>query len=167
MTPDIIIREETDADILAIREVTVAAFDTPENEHLTEHLIVEALRAADAMTVSMVAEVDGRVVGHVAFSPVTISDGATHWYGLGPISVLPEYQRKGIGAALIHKGLTRLKTLDAKGCCLVGHPAYYVRFGFENVAGLVYEGVSPKVFFALSFDGRFRRGPWRFMKGSM
>jgi len=165
MKPAFTIRNETDVDVHAITQVTVAAFDTPENEHLTEHLIVEALRAADALTVSLVAEVGGRVVGHIAFSPVSISDGTMCWYGLGPVSVLPEYQRKGIGTALIHEGLARLKELNAKGCCLVGHPEYYARFGFRNVVGLVYEGVSQEVFFALPFDGRLPRGTVTFHEG--
>jgi len=165
MNPAIVIRDETDADVNAITEVTVAAFKTLEISNHTEQFIVEALRAAKALTLSLVAEVDGRVVGHIAFSPVTMSDGAMHWYGLGPVSVLPEYQRKGIGKALIREGLARLKDLDAKGCCLVGHPQYYRKFGFENVAGLGHEGVPPEVFFALSFDGRFPQGKVTFHEG--
>ena len=165
MNPAIIIRNETDADVSTITEVTVAAFKTLEISNHTEQFIIEALRAAKALTLSLVAEVDGRVVGHIAFSPVTISDGTMHWYGLGPVSVLPEYQRKGIGKALIQKGLSRLKDLDAKGCCLVGHPQYYRKFGFENVAGLVHEGVPQEVFFALSFDGRFPYGNVTFHEG--
>ena len=113
----------------------------------------------------MVAEMDGRVVGHIAFSPVVISDGTDNWYGLGPVSVLPMYQRMGIGKALIHEGLSRLKDLDAKGCCLVGHPEYYRKFGFENVAGLGLEGVPQEVFFALSFDGRKPHGNVTFHEG--
>lgn len=153
-----IIRDETRADEHAIDDVTVAAFEAlPVSSH-TEQFIVRALRAAKALTVSLVAELDGCVVGHVAFSPVTLSDGTTRWYGLGPVSVLPQYQRRGIGQALIREGLSRLQALQARGCCLVGHPGYYRRFGFGNVPGLVYEGVPPEVFFALSFDGRVPRG---------
>lgn len=153
-----IIRDETRADEHAIDDVTVAAFEAlPVSSH-TEQFIVQALRAAKALTVSLVAELDGCVVGHVAFSPVTLSDGTTRWYGLGPVSVLPHYQRRGIGQALIREGLSRLEALQARGCCLVGHPGYYRRFGFGNVPGLVYEGVPPEVFFALSFDGRVPRG---------
>ena len=100
MNPAIIIRNETDADVSTITEVTVAAFRTLETSNHTEQFIIEALRAAKALTLSLVAEVDGRMVGHIAFSPVTISDSTMHWYGLGPVSVLPEYQRKGIGKAL-------------------------------------------------------------------
>ena len=165
MNPKIVIRSEIGADVSAISEVTVAAFKTLEISNHTEQFIIEALRAARALVVSLVAEMDGRVVGHIAFSPVTISDGTRDWYGLGPVSVLPAYQRQGIGKALIQEGLSRLRDLDAKGCCLVGHPQYYRKFGFENVAGLVHEGVPQEVFFALSFDGRFPQGNVTFHEG--
>jgi len=158
MNQHVVIRDETEADVSAITEVTIAAFETLEISNQTEQYIIEALRAAKALTVSLVAEVDGRVVGHIAFSPVTISDGSRNWYGLGPVSVLPDYQRKGIGGALISEGLSRLKMLDAQGCCLVGHPGYYKRFGFENMPGLVHEGVPQEVFFALSFAGHTPQG---------
>ena len=159
------IRTETSADSEAIGEVTVEAFRSLEISEHTEQFIVEALRAAGALTVSLVAEVDGRVVGHVAFSPVTISDGTTNWYGLGPVSVLPQCQRQGIGKALIGEGLSRLRGLGARGCCLVGHPAYYRKLGFENPAGLVVEGVPPEVFLALSFDGKTPQGTVTFHEG--
>jgi putative acetyltransferase len=161
----IVIRDETAADLAAISEVTAAAFETMEISSHTEQFIIDALRSAEALTLSLVAEVDGRVVGHIAFSPVSISDGTRDWYGLGPVSVLPEYQRRGIGKALIRRGLSRLKSQNAKGCCLVGHPQYYRKFGFENVAGLVHEGVPPEVFFALSFDGRLPQGVVLFHAG--
>ncbi len=137
----IVIRDETESDAAVITQLTVAAFETMEISNHTEQFIIEALRSARALTLSLVAEVDGRVVGHIAFSPVAISDGTKNWYGLGPVSVLPEYQRRGIGKALIQEGLSRLRKLSAKGCCLVGHPQYYRKFGFENVTGLVDEGV--------------------------
>ena len=157
-TQAISIRDETTADAAVITEVTAAAFETLEISSHTEQFIIEALRSAGALTVSLVAEVAGRVVGHIAFSPVTISDGTKNWYGLGPVSVLPEYQRRGIGKALIQEGLSRLKEQGAKGCCLVGHPQYYRKFGFQNVSGLNHEGVPQEVFFALSFDGHFPQG---------
>jgi putative acetyltransferase len=164
-TQKIVIRDETKEDVGLITEVTVAAFAAMEISSHTEQFVIVALRAAKALTLSLVAEVDGRLVGHIAFSPVTISDGTLHWFGLGPVSVLPEHQRKGIGKALIQEGLSRLKDLGAKGCCLVGHPQYYRKFGFENVAGLVHEGVPQEVFFALSFDGRFAHGNVTFHEG--
>ena len=158
MGQNIVIRNETPEDGCEITEVTIAAFDTLAISDHTEHFVIEALRAAHALVISLVAEVDGRVLGHIAFSPVTISDGAHDWYGLGPVSVLPEHQRKGIGTALIEEGLSRLRELGARGCCLVGHPGYYGRFGFENPPGLGCEGVPPEVFFAMSFDGHVPQG---------
>lgn len=165
MIQEIVIRNETDADVGTITEVTIAAFKTLEISNHTEQFIIEALRAAKALAVSLVAEADGRVIGHIAFSPVTISDGTPNWYGLGPISVLPEYQRQGIGKALIREGLSRLKDLNAQGCCLVGHPEYYRKFGFTNISGLVHVGVPQEVFFALSFDGHIPQGIVTFHEG--
>jgi putative acetyltransferase len=96
------------------------------------------------VTVSLVAEVDGRVIGHLAFSPVTLSEGAQNGYGLGPVSVAPAYQRQGVGQALMREGLSRLKDMKAQGYCLVGHPDDYRKFGFKNRSGLVHEGVPPE-----------------------
>jgi len=158
MNTRVVIRDETDADVGVISDVTIAAFKTLEISNHTEQFIIEALRVAKALTVSLVAEIDGRVVGHIAFSPVNISDGTRDWYGLGPVSVLPEYQRRGIGKSLIREGLSRLKDLNARGCCLVGHPDYYKRLGFKNILGLVHEGVPPEVFLALSLDGHIPQG---------
>lgn len=160
-----VIRNETDADIGAISEVTIAAFETLQISNHTEQFIIEALRAAKALAVSLVAELDGRVIGHIAFSAVTISDGTRNWYGLGPVSVSPEYQRKGVGKALIQEGLSRLKNLNAQGCCVVGHPEYYRKFGFRNVPGLVIEGVPQEVFFALAFGGHTPEGTFTFHDG--
>jgi putative acetyltransferase len=154
-----------DDDASTITEVTITAFKTLAISNHTEQFIIEALRAADALTVSLVAEVNGRVIGHIAFSPVTISDGTPNWYGLGPVSVLPEHQRQGIGKALIWEGLSRLKDLNARGCCLVGHPDYYKKFGFKNISGLMLEGVPQEVFFALSFDGHTPQGTVTFHEG--
>jgi putative acetyltransferase len=165
MKPEIFVRSERDADIDAISEVTVAAFKTLEIGNHTEQFIITALRAAKALTVSLVAEVNGRVVGHVAFSPVSISDGTQNWYGVGPVSVLPAYQRQGIGKALIREGLSRLKDLNAGGCCLVGHPEYYRQFGFKNIPGLTHDGVPDEVFLALPFEGRTPQGTVEFHEG--
>ena len=152
------IRDEVPADADAIAAVTVAAFRPLEVSGHTEQFIVAALRAAKALALSLVAERDGRIVGHIAFSPVTISDGTRGWYGLGPISVLPAYQRQGIGKALMHEGLARLEKMHARGCCLVGHPDYYRKFGFRNAPGLLLEGVPPEFFFTLPFGGPVPQG---------
>ncbi len=161
------LRPETPADSAAITEVTVAAFQTLDISSHTEQLIVEALRAAGALSISLVAEADGRVIGHIAFSPVSISDGTAGWYGLGPVSVLPAYQRLGVGNALINEGLARLKAMGAQGCCLVGHPDYYPRFGFVNTADLTLDGVPPEVFFVLAFDSRIPPGKVTFHSAFM
>jgi putative acetyltransferase len=135
MNPATIIRNETDADIDAITEVTMAAFETLEISNHTEQFIIETL------------------------------GGTQDWYGLGPVSVSPEYQRQGIGKALVKEGLSRLKNLNATGCCVVGHPDYYRKFGFKNAPGLVLDGVPPEVFFALSFDGHIPEGRIDFHDG--
>ena len=153
-----ILRHEGVADIVAITEVTMAAFEHHPISQQTEHFIVKALRDAGALTVSLVAEIDKRVVGHIAFSPVTISDGTPGWYGLGPVSVLPAYQRQGIGKSLITEGLSLLKEMNGRGCALVGDPDYYRRFGFRNYPQLVHEGVPPEVFLALPFTDRVPEG---------
>lgn len=161
----VLIRDEKDTDYRVISDVTQSAFETMEFSDHTEHFITDALRSAKALTLSLVAEVDGLVVGHIAFSPVTMSDGTEDWYGLGPVSVHPDFQRRGIGKALMQEGLSRLRTLKAKGCCLVGHPEYYRQFGFDNVEGLVHESVPQEVFFALSFDGNMPQGNVKFHEG--
>jgi len=154
----LIIRSETNADITAITNVTVAAFKSLEISSHTEQFIIEALRAANALSISLVAETDGLVIGHIGFSPLMISDSTQNWYALGPVSVLPEFQRQGVGKALIKEGLSRLKEMNAGGYCLVGHPDYYRKFGFKNVPELVCVGVPQDLFFALSFDGHMPQG---------
>lgn len=153
-----ILRKETAADIEAITAVTIAAFKNHFISNQTEQFIINALREAGALTISLVAEIEGRVVGHIAFSPVTISDGTLAWYGLGPVSVLPEYQRQGIGKALINAGLALLQELGGQGCALVGDPHYYQRFGFKNFPELVHEGIPPEVFLALPFNQKVPQG---------
>ena len=146
-----VIRQEGPLDAAAISAVTAAAFlDAPHTAH-TEQFIVEDLRKAGAMTISLVAEQGGEVVGHVALSPVSISDGSTGWYGLGPISVTPGLQGKGIGSLLMQAAIRRLRELGAAGCVLVGDPSYYSRFGFKPEPSLVLPGVPPEYFQALRF----------------
>lgn len=164
---EMIIRKEKDADSEEISQVTIAAFKTLPISNHTEQFIIKALRVAGALTVSLVAEIDGRVVGHVAFSPVTISDSTTDWYGLGPISVLPEYHKQGIGKSLINNGLSMLKELGGQGCALVGDPNYYNRFGFRNYPELIYEGIPQEFFLALPFTNHVPQGIVVFHEGFM
>ena len=98
---ELILRNEKATDITAINEVTIAAFKNHPISNHTEPFIIHALGAADALTISLVAEIEGQIVGHIAFSPVTVSDVATGWYGLGPVSVSPDHQRQGIGNVLL------------------------------------------------------------------
>jgi len=156
--PIMIIRNETPGDIPAIFEITRLAFENHPHSVHTEQFIVNALRAAGALAVSLVAEVDGKVVGHIAFSPAAVSDGSEGWYGLGPVSVLPEFQKRGVGGALVRQGLARLAALGAGGCVLVGDPRYYARFGFGNMPGLAYEGVPQEYVLALPLGKTQARG---------
>lgn len=152
------IRPEQSKDFQAIEAVIIAAFlHAPHTSH-TEHFIVQCLRDAQALTLSLVAESEGGVMGHVAVSPVSVSDGATSWYGLGPLSVLPECQGRGIGGQLLQSAVAELKRLGAAGCVLLGDPAYYARFGFRPVPGLVLPEVPAEYFQALSFSGCFPQG---------
>jgi putative acetyltransferase len=159
------IKKEKAADSEEISQVTIAAFKTLPISNHTEQFIINALRAAGALTLSLVAEIDGRVVGHIAFSPVTISDGTIDWHGLGPISVLPEYHKQGIGKSLINNGLSMLKELGGQGCALVGDPNYYNRFGFRNYPELIYEGIPQEFFLSMPFANQAPQGIVVFHEG--
>lgn len=152
------IRPESPGDVETIHALTAAAFlDAPHSSH-TEHLVVDALRAAERLTLSLVDERDGELVGHVAVSPVDVSDGTRNWFGLGPISVLPAWQGKGVGSGLMHAAIRRLRELDAGGCVLLGDPAFYGRFGFQAEPGLLLPGVPPEYFQALALHGAVPHG---------
>ncbi|HEY9664832.1 MAG TPA: N-acetyltransferase [Allocoleopsis sp.] len=154
----ITVRPEVPADIWDIEALTVAAFlNAPHTNH-TEHLIVNALRESDNLTISLVAEVDGKIVGHVAVSPISISDGSQSWYGLGPISVMPDYQSVGIGSQLMRQALATLRELGASGCVVLGEPEYYSRFGFKAEPSLILPNVPPEYFQAISFDAPLPSG---------
>jgi len=155
---DIQIRNESKGDVEQIHRVTVLAFrSAPHTDH-TEQFIVKALRRADALVLSQVAESDGEVIGHIAVSPVKISDGSAKWFGLGPISVLPEYQGKGVGSKLMENALVDLREKGAAGCVVLGDPNYYGRFGFKVVDELLFPGIPAEYFQALSFSGGFPQG---------
>ena len=147
------IRDETPADEAAITALTRAAFANAEHTSHTEEYIVLALRRRGKLSVSLVAEDEGGLVGHVALSPVTLRDGSQDWYGLGPISVLPARQRGGVGSALMQAAITRLRAMDAAGCVLLGDPGYYQRFGFQALPSLQLPGVPAEYFMALPLRG--------------
>ncbi len=155
---DIQISNESTDDAARIHEVTAKAFlNAPHTDH-TEQFIIDALRGAGVLTISQVAKVDGQIIGHVAISPVTLSTGATSWFGLGPISVLPEFQGRGVGSKLMKSSLAALKEMGASGCVVLGDPDYYGRFGFKVLDGLVYPGVPAEYFQELSFSGEVPQG---------
>lgn len=148
-----IIRLETAADAAAIRAVTAAAFAGAVHSSGTEAAIVDALRTAGALTLSLVAEENGAICGHTAFSPVALSSGEAGWFGLGPVSVAPPRQRREIGSALIRDGLSRLAATGANGCVVLGDPAYYGRFGFISDPKLRFGTMPPAYFQRLVFRG--------------
>ncbi|MDX3924901.1 MAG: N-acetyltransferase [Shinella sp.] len=154
-----IIRPETPADVAAIHDLTTTAFEGQPHSDGSEPHIIDRLRAAGALTLSLVAEEDRAIIGHVAFSPVTISGKADGWFGLGPVSVAPVRQREGVGSALIREGLSRLRTGGAKGCVLVGAPGYYKRFGFEHDPAFTLEGYPPEYFLRVAFSPVYEGGP--------
>ena len=123
-----------------------------------EQHLVDRLRKDGDLTLSLVAEDATRIVGHIAFSPVTISDGTQDWYGLGPVSVWPELQRKGIGGALIRRGIADMRAMGARGIVLLGSNEYYPRFGFVHEPQLTYPGPPPEYFQCLAIDGDLPRG---------
>lgn len=147
----IIIRDEQPADIEAIFELTRLAFLNAAHTSHTEQFIIGALRRSGHLTLSLVAEEEERPIGHVAFSPVSISSGETGRFGVGPLSVLPECQRKGIGTLLMQQAIAKLRNMNAKGCVLVGDPDYYSRFGFSRCADLTLPGVPPEYFLGMTF----------------
>lgn len=126
MPPSIAIRPETDEDHVKIHALHVAAFETS-----AEAMLVNLLRDDGALTLSLIVEAEGDIVGHVAISPVTINDSeSARWYGLGPIAIQPNHQAQGIGATLMLKALAETAKIGGQGLVLLGEPAFYSRFGF-------------------------------------
>ncbi len=150
---DVALRPERDGDADAIRALVTAAFLGAEHSSGSEGAIVNALRASGKLTVSLVAERDDAIVGHVAFSPVTIDGRDLGWFGLGPVAVSPDHQRQGIGTRLIEAGLAQLRETEAQGCVVLGDPAYYARFAFVSDPALAYPGVPAEYFQRLVFTG--------------
>ena len=145
------IRKERPGDEARIYEVTAAAFAPVPYSDGNEQDCINKLRADGDLTVSLVAEVDGEIIGHVAFSPVFLDGVYDHWYGLGPVSVWPDLQGQGIGKALIETGLEEIRKLGAKGCVLIGNPDYYHRFGFLNDGRITYRDLESQYVQWLSF----------------
>lgn len=155
----VVIRDETPADYSAIEGVIADAFRRAVHSSGTEQFIVNALRNAGQLTVSLVAETRGFLIGHAAASPVRISDGTPDWYGLGPIAVAPESQARGVGTRLVTEALNALQSAGAAGCVVLGEPAFYGRFGFKPAAPfLILPNVPPDCFLALHWRGKEPKG---------
>lgn len=152
------IRLERPEDAPFIHALTERAFQGRPFSDGAEARVIDALRAAGALTLSLVATDGGEIAGHVAFSPVTINGEAGNWYGLGPVSVWPHRQRKGVGQSLIREGLRRLRSRGAGGCVLLGDPAYYARFGFEHDPDLRHDRGPAWAFQCLTLSGPRPRG---------
>lgn len=152
MSKALIIRDECEKDVHAIAQITIKAFAATPYSDGSEAPIIEGLRERGHLALSLVAADHDAVVGHVAFSRVSISESAGDWYGLGPISVDPDRQSEGIGRQLIEAGLERLQQLNATGCVLVGDPAFYRRFGFRSDGNLTYPDMPNEFVQWLSFD---------------
>ena len=124
------VRPESDADYAAIRTVNEAAFGTS-----VEADIVDVLRGKAQTLISLVAEVDGAIVGHILFSRVSLTEHPhLDIMGLGPMAVVPEQQCQGIGSALVREGLKRCRELGCHAVIVLGHADYYPRFGFVPAA---------------------------------
>ena len=152
------IREERAGDEAAIHALTAKAFANEPFSDGSEPAIIERLRECGDLSLSLVAEDADNIIGHIAFSPVAISDGTTGWYGLGPVSVTPDMQRAGIGGSLIKRGIADLRVRGAKGIVLLGSTDYYPRFGFEHDPELRYPGPPPEYFQRLVLSGDAPRG---------
>lgn len=127
---DTSIRTETPRDYVSVRTVNEAAFETS-----AEADLVDRLREQASPLISLVAEEGGSIIGHVLFSPVTISDHPTlKLMGLAPMAVMPEHQRQGVGSALVRAGLEECRRLDVGAVVVLGHPGFYPRFGFVAAA---------------------------------
>jgi len=153
-TIDMIIRSETPDDEDAIHLINAAAFAPSSHANGTEAQIIRELRKDGDMTISLIAEDGGEIVGHIVFSPVAIGGRNDDWFGLGPLAVRPNAQRKGFGSALVKRGLTMLRERGAKGCALLGNPAFYARFGFESDGTIVFGDLPTRFVQRVVFAGK-------------
>ncbi len=161
----ITIRPEAPGDEGTIHAITEQAFRPMPFSDGDEPDLIDRLRADGDLTLSLVAEDAKRIVGHIAFSPVTIGDDTSDWYGLGPVSVVPELQGQDIGGRLIRRGIADMRVVGAKGIVLLGSPDYYSRFGFKHDPQLTYSGGPAEYFQCLVLDGDLPSGEVAFAPG--
>ena len=153
-----IVRSERASDERAISPLITRAFAGAAHASGKEAAIVERLRRDGDLAAAFVALDGENIVGHVAFSPVLVDGEERGWFGLGPVAVAHERQRKGIGTTLIDHGLAHLAAQGAQGCVVLGDPVYYQRFGFEFDRRLVYPQAPAAYFQRIVFDGEPPRG---------
>lgn len=154
--PAFFLRAEAAGDVTEVDALTLAAFETQPHSRQTEGAIIHRLREAGALSLSLVAQAGvpqspGPLVGQVTFSPITIAGDAPNWYDLGPLSVVPDWQGKGVGTELVLQGLRTLRQRGAAGCVVLGEPAYYGRFGFHSTPALTLPDAPPGCFLVRPF----------------
>lgn len=128
----VLIREATEGDAAAIELLTMVAFMRAEHSRHDEHQVIASLRQDGALALSLVADHDGYVVGHLAVSPVTLSDDSPGWFALGPLAVGPGHQRQGLGTRLAQAALATLRERGAAGCLALGEPAFFRRLALRS-----------------------------------
>jgi putative acetyltransferase len=159
-----VIRRESKGDRDAIRSLTARAFSGPSFSDGTEPAVIDALRETHALALSLVAVLDERIVGHVAFSEV--GPPAQHgWFALGPVSIDPEFQRRGVGSQIIQAGLQALREQGAKGCVLLGDHRYYHRFGFVVAPEFAPSQYPAEHFQLVRFGQAYPKAPVAFHPG--
>ena len=156
------IRCELPSDIPEIRRITELAFREMSYAAGDEQDVIDRLRSSNALSLSLVAAEENRVIGHAAFSPVTLNSEIAPWFALGPVSVTPEGQGQGIGSKLIRSGLEQLQSTDALGCILTGNPDYYRRFGFNVCAEYCPDGEPEEYFMVKKFKRTLITGLFAF-----
>lgn len=154
----LIIRDEQPDDIAVIGQITEQAFAGQVYSQQTEAKIIDCLRAQNQLSVSLVAELEDQVVGHIGFSKVSIDGVDLNWFGLGPLSVLPIHQGKGLGSMLVNSGLEAIVAIGARGCVLLGDPKFYSKFGFANCEQLRMIGPPPQYFQIKALNGDIPSG---------
>lgn len=150
--PKFLLRAETASDVDAIAELILEAYQLQAHSNQSEASMVEHLRQADALTLSLLAQTGDRLVGHLVVAPVTISGGAPGWFSIGPLSVAPDFHGQGIGSSLVWQGLRTMRQRGAAGCVVLGEPAYFGRFGFRSTPALNLAGAPAGCFLARPYE---------------
>ena len=158
MATEISIRPEDKRDIDRVTEIIQAAFKDHSYSNQKEHLLVTELRNRGKLALSLVAEIESHLVGHIGFSRVFIDGDHVDWYGLAPVSVDPAYQNQRVGSKLITSGLAELKKRGARGCVVLGEPNYYERFGFQHHEELTMEDAPQELFLTMPFNRQLLSG---------